>query len=31
MGYRILVQLPGYYQGVEPALRMGRRLTTTKI
>lgn len=26
MGYRILVQLPGYYQGVEPALRMGRRL-----
>lgn len=31
MGYRTLVQLPGYYQGVEPALRMGRRLTTTKI
>lgn len=27
MGYRTLVQLPGYYQGVEPALRMGRRLT----
>jgi len=26
MGYRTLVQLPGYYQGVEPALRMGRRL-----
>lgn len=30
MGYRILVQLPGYYQGVEPALRMGRRLTAKK-
>ena len=28
MGYRALVQLPGYYQGVEPALRMGRRLTS---
>jgi len=27
MGYRILVRLPGYYQGVEAALRMGRRLT----
>lgn len=30
MGYRTLVQLPGYYQGVEPALRMGRRLTVTR-
>lgn len=30
MGYRTLVELPGYYQGVEPALRMGRRLTATK-
>ena len=28
MGYSLLVQLPGYYQGVEPALRMGRRLTS---
>ncbi len=26
MGYRTLVQLPGYYQGAEAALRMGRRL-----
>jgi ribosomal-protein-alanine N-acetyltransferase len=30
MGYRTLVELPGYYQGVEPALRMGRRLTVNK-
>ena len=30
MGYRTLVQLPGYYQGVEPALRMGRRLAPKK-
>jgi ribosomal-protein-alanine N-acetyltransferase len=30
MGYRILVQLPGYYQGVEPALRMGRRVTVNR-
>jgi len=30
MGYRILVRLPGYYQGVEPAVRMGRRLTVTR-
>ena len=29
MGYRTLVRLPGYYQGVEPAVRMGRRLTVT--
>jgi [ribosomal protein S18]-alanine N-acetyltransferase len=27
MGYRPLVQLPGYYQGVEAALRMGRNLS----
>jgi len=27
MGYRILVHLPGYYQGVEAALRMGRDLS----
>jgi len=26
MGYCTLVKLPGYYQGIEPALRMGRRL-----
>ena len=27
MGYRTLVHLPGYYQGVEAALRMGRNLS----
>lgn len=27
MGYRALVELPGYYQGVEAALRMGRDLS----
>jgi [ribosomal protein S18]-alanine N-acetyltransferase len=27
MGYRMLLQLPGYYQGVEAALRMGRDLS----
>jgi hypothetical protein len=27
MGYRPLVQLPDYYQGVEAALRMGRNLS----
>lgn len=27
MGYRTLVQLPGYYQGIEAALRMGRDLS----
>jgi [ribosomal protein S18]-alanine N-acetyltransferase len=26
MGYRALLRLPGYYQGVEAALRMGRDL-----
>ena len=27
MGYRVLAQIPGYYQGVEAALRMGRDLS----
>ena len=27
MGYRTLVELPGYYQGVEAAIRMGRDLS----
>lgn len=27
MGYRTLLQLPGYYQGIEAALRMGRNLS----
>jgi ribosomal protein S18 acetylase RimI-like enzyme len=27
MGYHTLVHLPGYYQGMEPALRMGRDLS----
>ena len=27
LGYRALAQLPGYYQGVETALRMGRDLS----
>ena len=27
MGYRTLVHLPGYYQGIEAALRMGRDLS----
>ena len=31
MGYRTLVQLPGYYQGAEAALRMGRRLISWDI
>lgn len=31
MGYRILVRLPGYYQGLEAALRMGRRLKSGEI
>lgn len=30
MGYRTLVQLPGYYQGIETAVRMGRRLTVIR-
>jgi ribosomal protein S18 acetylase RimI-like enzyme len=27
MGYRELAHLPGYYQGIEAALRMGRDLS----
>jgi hypothetical protein len=27
MGYRTLVNLPGYYQNIEAALRMGRDLS----
>lgn len=27
MGYRTLVQLPGYYQSIEAAVRMGRNLS----
>lgn len=27
MGYRALVELPGYYQGIEAAIRMGRDLS----
>ena len=27
MGYRTLAQLPGYYQGIEAAIRMGRNLS----
>jgi ribosomal-protein-alanine N-acetyltransferase len=31
LGYRTLAQLPGYYQGSEGALRMGRELTRRAI
>jgi ribosomal-protein-alanine N-acetyltransferase len=31
MGYRTLVQLPGYYQGIEAALRMGRDLSQRPV
>src|SRR5437660_7762327 len=31
MGYRTLVQLPGYYQGTEAALRMGRDLSRRPV
>ena len=31
MGYRTLVDLPGYYQGVEAALRMGRDLSCRSL
>jgi [ribosomal protein S18]-alanine N-acetyltransferase len=31
MGYRTLVQLPGYYQGIEAALRMGRHLSRRPV
>lgn len=31
MGYRPLVELPGYYQGIEAALRMGRDLSRRAV
>src|SRR5918992_6123509 len=31
MGYRTLLQLPGYYQGIEAALRMGRDLSRRSL
>jgi len=31
MGYRTLVHLPGYYQGIEAALRMGRDLAHQRL
>ena len=31
MGYRALVQLPGYYQGIEAAIRMGRDLSRRSL
>ena len=31
MGYRALAHLPGYYQGVEAALRMGRDLSRRPV
>jgi [ribosomal protein S18]-alanine N-acetyltransferase len=31
MGYRTLGQLPGYYQGIEAALRMGRDLSCRSL
>jgi ribosomal-protein-alanine N-acetyltransferase len=31
MGYRTLVHLPGYYQGIESALRMGRDLSRRSL
>ena len=31
MGYRPLVHLPGYYQGIEAALRMGRDLSSRTL
>ena len=31
MGYRMLLQLPGYYQGIEAALRMGRDLSRRSL
>ena len=30
-GYRTLLRLPGYYQGIEAALRMGRDLTRRSL
>jgi ribosomal protein S18 acetylase RimI-like enzyme len=31
MGYRTLAHLPGYYQGIEAALRMGRNLSCRPV
>jgi [ribosomal protein S18]-alanine N-acetyltransferase len=31
LGYRTLVHLPGYYQGIEAALRMGRDLSRRPV
>jgi [ribosomal protein S18]-alanine N-acetyltransferase len=31
VGYRTLVDLPGYYQGIEAALRMGRHLSRRPV
>jgi hypothetical protein len=31
MGYRTLVHLPGYYQGIEAGLRMGRDLSRRSL
>lgn len=31
MGYRTLVHLPGYYQGIEAGLRMGRDLSCRSL
>ena len=31
MGYRTLAHLPGYYQGIEAALRMGRDLSRRRL
>jgi ribosomal-protein-alanine N-acetyltransferase len=31
MGYRVLAEIPGYYQGVEAALRMGRNLSRRRV
>ena len=31
MGYRTIAHLPGYYQGIEAALRMGRDLTCQSL
>jgi ribosomal-protein-alanine N-acetyltransferase len=31
MGYRTLAHLPGYYQGIEAALRMGRDLSCRRL
>ena len=31
MGYRQLAHLPGYYQGIEAALRMGRELSSRSL